>query len=99
MKNSNFIGKFCHLGGENYYKEKQGDIKYGENFQWSGGQCYKGCQYTNNNCNEKCDHKYPFPYYYYNKFLDIFDIDEKNEKNMEKKSFEIASKICKKKYK
>ena len=97
--NNNFIGKFCHVGGENFYKDKQYNINYGGKFQWSGGNCYKGCEYSNNSiCNKICKDKYPFPYYYYNKFLDIFNIKETDKNKMESKALKISKDICNKVY-
>ena len=98
--NNNFIGKFCHVGGENFYKEKQTDIELGGKFQWGGGQCSEGCNYNNNSiCKHNiCKDEYAFPYYYYNKFLKSLGIKEKNKHKMESKALEISKNICKKVY-
>lgn len=98
--NNNFIGKFCHVGGENFYKEKQSDIEIGGKFQWGGGQCSEGCNYNNNSIckNNTCNNKYPFPYYYYDKFLKSLGITEKNKKQMESKALGISKYICKQVY-
>lgn len=95
--NNNFIGKFCHVGGENFYKEIQSDIELGGKFQWGGGQCSEGCNYNNNSIckNNTCNDKYPFPYYYYDKFLKSLGITEKNKKKMESKALKISQDICK----
>ena len=95
--NNNFIGKFCHVGGENFYKEKQSDIELGGKFQWGGGQCSEGCNYNNNSIckNNICNDEYPFPYYYYNKFLKSLGIIEKNKQKMESKALKISKDICK----
>ena len=81
--NENYIGKFCHIGGENYYKEKQMDIKYDSIYQFSGGSCYKNCT-SNKNC-QSCKDKYEFPYYYYNKYLENKGYKNINKKNMKDK--------------
>ena len=98
--NNNFIGKFCHVGGENFYKEKQTDINIGAKYQWGGGQCSEGCNYSNNSfCkNNTCNDKYPFPYYYYDKFLKSLGITEKDKRKMKSKATDISKNICKKVY-
>jgi len=104
--NPNYIGRFCHVGGESYngkFQLKENKFTNDTSLQFSGGSCSKGCEINDNSTclkyNNKCPEKYSFPYYYYNKFLNLNGINNVVLDSMEKESMKIAKNICKKYYK